>query len=219
METLARAIYAPHGESYLGLPEGAAVEKKEDRLKGIFLLHPPLVKESFIDHMRQGIHRLPIVTGFKGTCKVVASLLRTTIIKDAIMADSQDRGYWYVGFLAVDPDYQGQGVGCLLLQLVLDKADRDDLPIYLETSNPKNVPWYERFGFVVVYKEKAGLVGPTVFYLRREAKSSDSLARQKLLDKAKKRVAESNHSFKRNLAIYGLITLSALFFFLYYYYF
>lgn len=100
-----------------------------------------------------------------------------------------DRGFWYVGFLAVDTACQGQGVGSIMLQYaypvhdpscssvyymiltccrtVLDKADREDMQVYLETGNPRNVPWYEKFGFVKVYMEKAGFVGPTVYYMRR----------------------------------------------------
>lgn len=56
-ETLTRAIYAPHGESYLALPEGAKAAQTDVKLKGVLLLHPPLVKESFVDHMKHGIHR------------------------------------------------------------------------------------------------------------------------------------------------------------------
>lgn len=56
-ETLTRAIYAPHGESYLALPEGAKAAQTDIKLKGVLLLHPPLVKESFVDHMKHGIHR------------------------------------------------------------------------------------------------------------------------------------------------------------------
>lgn len=217
METLTRAIYAPHGESYLALPEGAKAAQTDIKLKGVLLLHPPLVKESFVDHMKHGIHRLPVITGLKGMGKILPSLLRSSLLKEVVMADSLERGFWYVGFLAVDPDCQGQGVGSVLLQSVVDKADKEDLPVYLETGNPRNVPWYEKFGFATVYTEKAGFMGPTVFYMRREVQSMDKQTKEQLLAKAKQRVADSNESLKRGLLAVGIgfVVLVLLLFYVY----
>jgi hypothetical protein len=39
------------------LPEGAKAAQTDAKLEGVMLLHPPLVKESFVDHMKHGIHR------------------------------------------------------------------------------------------------------------------------------------------------------------------
>ena len=58
--------------------------------------------------------------------------------------------HWYLWGLGVKPSRQGQGIGGMLMQPVLARADSDRLPCYLETTNEKNVPFYEKHGFKVV---------------------------------------------------------------------
>lgn len=57
--------------------------------------------------------------------------------------------HWYLGTIGVDPVRQGQGVGAALLNSRLRRCDEEGLPAYLESSNPRNVPLYEHFGFHV----------------------------------------------------------------------
>jgi ribosomal protein S18 acetylase RimI-like enzyme len=54
----------------------------------------------------------------------------------------------YLWQLAVDPAAQRSGVGRLLMARVIADADEATIPIYLETANPENVPYYRSFGFV-----------------------------------------------------------------------
>jgi len=54
-----------------------------------------------------------------------------------------------MSFVCTDPDFQGRGAGSLLTRAVLDMADVDGLPVYLE-STENAVPMYERFGFVAI---------------------------------------------------------------------
>jgi GNAT superfamily N-acetyltransferase len=61
----------------------------------------------------------------------------------------QDQGHprdehVYLWFLAVDPARQRTGVGRALLARVCEDADA---PVYLDTSNPDNVPYYAAAGF------------------------------------------------------------------------
>jgi ribosomal protein S18 acetylase RimI-like enzyme len=58
--------------------------------------------------------------------------------------------HWYLDGLAVSPEAQGQGLGSLLLQPVLQQADRQGEPCYLYTSTERAVRFYQRQGFVVV---------------------------------------------------------------------
>lgn len=51
--------------------------------------------------------------------------------------------------LGVDPAHQKHGVGGMLIQLVLERADTDRLPCYLETSNERNVAFYQKHSFTV----------------------------------------------------------------------
>jgi GNAT superfamily N-acetyltransferase len=55
----------------------------------------------------------------------------------------------YLAVVGVRPERQGRGLGSALLQPGLEKADRLGLPAYLESSNIRNVPLYERHGFEV----------------------------------------------------------------------
>jgi len=61
-----------------------------------------------------------------------------------------DDDHWYLPMIGVDPARQGQGMGGALLGHALAKCDEAGLAAYLESSNPANVPLYERHGFRVV---------------------------------------------------------------------
>jgi GNAT superfamily N-acetyltransferase len=53
----------------------------------------------------------------------------------------------YLWFIGVEPTEQGKGIGSKLLQEVITHAETRQLPVYLETSTVKNLPWYESHGF------------------------------------------------------------------------
>lgn len=74
--------------------------------------------------------------------------------------------HWYLPFIAVDPARQGQGLGGHLLQTALARCDADGLPAYLESTNPRNRPLYERHGFVAVGEIRVGDCPPIVSMLR-----------------------------------------------------
>lgn len=55
--------------------------------------------------------------------------------------------HWYLPLIGVDPSCQGQGIGGALMRHALARCDRDGLPAYLESSNPRNLSLYLRHGF------------------------------------------------------------------------
>ena len=57
------------------------------------------------------------------------------------------REHWYLQTLGIDPPHQGKGHGSELLKFMLERIDKQGLPVYLETSTEKNVKFYEKFGF------------------------------------------------------------------------
>jgi ribosomal protein S18 acetylase RimI-like enzyme len=63
---------------------------------------------------------------------------------------------WYLPMIGVDPACQGRGYGSALLRFALEQVDRAGAPAYLESSNPRNIPLYERHGFAVVGNIQAG---------------------------------------------------------------
>lgn len=86
-----------------------------------------------------------------------------------------DPKHFYLEVLAADRERQGQGIGSACMRPVLDEADAAGFPAYLESSNLKNVPLYERHGFrvtdVVDLPE-----GPSLWLMWREPRTIGALA-------------------------------------------
>ena len=59
------------------------------------------------------------------------------------------RGAWTLNLLAVDPVRQGRGYGAAMMRALTNELDRQSAKCYLETENPANLKFYERFGFFV----------------------------------------------------------------------
>lgn len=55
--------------------------------------------------------------------------------------------HWYIWVLGIDPERQGHGFGSQRIETVLQQARIQRLPCYLDTQNPRNVPFYQRHGF------------------------------------------------------------------------
>lgn len=55
--------------------------------------------------------------------------------------------HYYIPYIGVAPDAQGQGLGTALLRPTLDRCDREGLPAYLEATSERNAALYERLGF------------------------------------------------------------------------
>jgi ribosomal protein S18 acetylase RimI-like enzyme len=57
--------------------------------------------------------------------------------------------HWYLNLLATHPDWQRQGLGGALMNVVFALADEAGLPCYLETETTANVAYYRHHGFEV----------------------------------------------------------------------
>jgi GNAT superfamily N-acetyltransferase len=75
--------------------------------------------------------------------------------------------HWYLPLIGVDPAHQGQGHGEALMAHALARCDRDGVPAYLESSNPRNVPFYRRHGFEPIGAIQAGSSPTLVPMLRK----------------------------------------------------
>ena len=78
-----------------------------------------------------------------------------------------DEPHWYLPMIGVDTRRQGNGIGASLLKFSLERCDADGLPAYLESSNPRNISLYERFGFERLAVIQAGSSPPIVPMLRK----------------------------------------------------
>jgi ribosomal protein S18 acetylase RimI-like enzyme len=74
--------------------------------------------------------------------------------------------HWYLPWFGVDGARQGRGIGGELMRNCLTRVDADQLPAYLESPNPRNIPFYERHAFEVTGVSQAGACPPVYSMLR-----------------------------------------------------
>lgn len=79
--------------------------------------------------------------------------------------------HWFLPMIGTDPTRQEMGCGSVLLKHGLKACDRDNLPAYLESTNPRNIPLYERFGFKLLGKIQVGSA-PPIFPMRRDPRGN-----------------------------------------------
>ena len=75
--------------------------------------------------------------------------------------------YWYLPLIGVDPSRQGQGYGSALMAHGIAPCDRNRTLAYLESSSPRNIPLYKRFGFEVIGTIQVG-ASPPIFPMLRK---------------------------------------------------
>lgn len=68
------------------------------------------------------------------------------VIHDELMGK---RKHWYLGIIGVDTQYRGQRLASVMMDYILQRADEEQVEVYLENSKEKNISFYERFGFRV----------------------------------------------------------------------
>jgi GNAT superfamily N-acetyltransferase len=143
----------------LALPAGH-VYTTDDR-QGVALWAPPGRPRA--GQLRQ-VWRLPGFIRAVG----MGRLWRVVPAISALGAKHPHRAHWYLSELAVDPPAQGRGIGAALLADRLSVCDRDCVPAYLENSNPRNTPLYERHGFRTLEEHRMGGDGPPLWLMWRE---------------------------------------------------
>jgi ribosomal protein S18 acetylase RimI-like enzyme len=75
--------------------------------------------------------------------------------------------HWYLPMIGVDTIQQNKGIGSSLMREALARCDEEGLPAYLESSNPRNISLYSRFGFEIVGEICVGEIPPLIPMLRR----------------------------------------------------
>lgn len=102
--------------------------------------------------------------------------MTTTLIKSANESD-QKRAIAVISLaFATDPlsrwifpdPHQGRGYGSALMRHALTRCDRENKLAYLESSNTRNIPLYERYGFGLLATIQIGSA-PPVFPMLRQA--------------------------------------------------
>ena len=70
----------------------------------------------------------------------------------------------------------GQGLGSALITEGLARADEANCPCFLDTSEERNLTFYQRAGFSVVGTALLGKGGPPGWAMRRNARGSKATA-------------------------------------------
>jgi hypothetical protein len=83
-----------------------------------------------------------------------------------------------LGFTA-DPNWIGQGLGTLLMKHALRRCDVEGITACLESSNPRNISFYERHGFSVIGAIQHGS-SPTMTPMLRTASRAHSKSAESL---------------------------------------
>ena len=78
--------------------------------------------------------------------------------------------HYHLVFVGCRKSAQGQGLGSAMLKQGTRICDEAHMPAYLESSNEKNVPLYQRHGFEIVAEETLPRGGPKVWFMWREAR-------------------------------------------------
>jgi len=144
-----KIIYIVHLDS--GDPIYTAVEK--DKIVGVVALSTPFARKRISKSAILIIKSLPrILRLVPSAMKAVRSLYAATKPPASL-----PKNYCTLEILAVDPGYQGKGIGRQLLEHVhRQHFDKNDISgIFLVTGDEENVQIYKRFGYEVVDKRQA----------------------------------------------------------------
>ncbi|HEX2211978.1 MAG TPA: GNAT family N-acetyltransferase [Mycobacterium sp.] len=87
---------------------------------------------------------------------------------DLMKEHHPEEPHWYLGVIGSDPSVRGKGFGNALMRSRLDRCDAEYAPAYLESSNPDNIGYYQRFGFEVTGEIKLPDGGPSMWPMWRE---------------------------------------------------
>jgi GNAT superfamily N-acetyltransferase len=117
----------------------------------------------------------PFATGLAGIVSVLPVLpyvlggntLRALRFLSVTEKVHGDEPHWYLATLGTEPARQSQGIGSALVAPVLERCDREGVPARLESSNPRNIPFYARQGFEVVDEVSLGPKSPVLTVMRR----------------------------------------------------
>ena len=126
----------------LGLKYGHGISIDNDIMGLLVWFESPADCSNILKQFRCGAVRLLFQLGPKQLLNTLHYDQVSQILKKKHTTDKD----YLLYILAINPQYQGQGFASLLMRKFLASIDRSRR-VYLETSNPLNIPIYEHFGF------------------------------------------------------------------------
>ncbi|EHB55250.1 GCN5-related N-acetyltransferase [Mycolicibacterium rhodesiae JS60] len=138
---------------------GTEVAASDDGVGAAALWDPP---GRWTQSPREQLAMLPgVMRAFRGR------LAAARTVTDMMKANHPEEPHWYLAMIGSDPMVRGGGFGRALMQSRLDRCDAEYAPAYLESSNPDNIPYYERFGFEVTGELTLPEGGPSLWPMWR----------------------------------------------------
>jgi ribosomal protein S18 acetylase RimI-like enzyme len=102
-----------------------------------------------------------------GTTMPKASMADGWRVSEQMARHHPSEPHWYLPLIGVVPAHRGRGVGGALMSHALAACDRDGVPAYLESTNPRNITLYERHGFERLASIQSGS-SPTIVPMLRK---------------------------------------------------
>jgi ribosomal protein S18 acetylase RimI-like enzyme len=152
------AWLGPFVEDYLGSGQVDVVSDQDEiagplwRMPGDRIEYPPLPSIAGL---------LAALIGARGAGNVAGSL-------HSIAGLTPEDSHAYLNFLAVRPALQGRGLGRTVIAPGIAKADSLEVGVHLESANPRNLPFYESFGFEVRDQIVLAPDGPKLWAMWRD---------------------------------------------------
>lgn len=103
------------------------------------------------------------------SCVGLKNIKKTLARESAINKIQPKEPKYYLWFIGVDPEYQNEGMGSVLLNEIIEDSEYKKRQIYLETSTLKNLPWYKKFGFDIYHELDLSY---KLFFLKRALSKS-----------------------------------------------
>jgi ribosomal protein S18 acetylase RimI-like enzyme len=121
-----------------------------EKVEGVCMFLKPNYPKVNIVHLLRFNH-LPSLKNFnRSTIKKTLLIQKAT--KDIEFIKKQVGDHWYIQLLCIQPGLRQKGFGSFFLQSILGfikKENINNLPILLETTNPNNIPFYEKNNFSI----------------------------------------------------------------------
>jgi ribosomal protein S18 acetylase RimI-like enzyme len=146
----------------LGMSRGEVIAPS-NKIEGVSIWLPSDGSDvSGMDAIRAGL--LGLV--FRVDTKTLGRFLELGNIKGKMRERIVQGPYYSCDMIGVDPRFQRLGYGRKMIEAKLGDFDEAKMPCYLETSELRNIAYYERFGFALIHEYPISDV--TVFCLLRE---------------------------------------------------
>jgi GNAT superfamily N-acetyltransferase len=144
----------------LGMAKGAVVAPS-DALEGVSIWLPSEGSaNSAIDAVKAGLFDL----FFHVDIRAIGRFIEIGKAKARKRKEIVGGSYWLCDMIGVDPLQQGRGAGRHMMEAQLDYLDKAKMPCYLETSDARNVVYYEKYGFELIHRYE--IHGVPVFCLQ-----------------------------------------------------